>query len=424
MPHCKGGQVTRDGGRARAFSDSAQVSLRGYLRACARHRAGLWASRARTRALDAPRRARAEQRARLAMLHPKRAPTADDAPRGPGGASPAVIFVLALGFAWIDLGHPGGARDRASTAFQGVGQGGPRGANQSGPKAAMPPAARTTADLVVLVSLDGLRPDVITPSMRALHKLYLQGASPHLARTIDKSATLPSHASMVSGVDPDQHGLDFNAYRPERGVIVEAHRVLGGARGRAADRRCSWARTSSSTCLARPTDAEFKMGGMLCEQAAQVRPAAPARGPQGPGVPALRRRGQRGPPRRLDDRRVHAGRAHGRSLSRAGHGHPGGCRHDSTARCCIVTSDHGGHNRGHGTRLDVDQHIPWYAWGAGVKRGRISRSVHTTDTAATVLAALGLSLPGGTHGQPVTEAFSRPLGPAGHADGGRAGRTP
>src|SRR5688572_17344312 len=79
--------------------------------------------------------------------------------------------------------------------------------------------AQPSADLVVLVSLDGLRPDVITPDMRALHRLYLQGVSPHTARTIDKSATLPSHASMVSGVDESQHGLNFNAYRPDRAAI-------------------------------------------------------------------------------------------------------------------------------------------------------------------------------------------------------------
>jgi arylsulfatase A-like enzyme len=79
----------------------------------------------------------------------------------------------------------------------------------------------------------------------------------------------------------------------------------------------------------------------------------------------------------------------------------------------LVTSDHGGHKRSHGTRMEADQRIPWYAWGAGVRRGRISRPVHTTDTAATVLAALGLALPDDAHGRPVIEAFARPLGPSG-----------
>jgi len=79
----------------------------------------------------------------------------------------------------------------------------------------------------------------------------------------------------------------------------------------------------------------------------------------------------------------------------------------------VVTSDHGGHQRSHGTRLDVDQRIPWFAWGAGVKRGRFSHAVHTTDTAATILAALGLPAPQGMTGQAVTEAIQGQLGPAG-----------
>jgi arylsulfatase A-like enzyme len=79
----------------------------------------------------------------------------------------------------------------------------------------------------------------------------------------------------------------------------------------------------------------------------------------------------------------------------------------------LVTADHGGHNRSHGTRLDVDQRIPWFAWGAGVRRGRFARPVNTIDTAATVLSALGVALPPGMHGQPVFEAFSSALGPSG-----------
>src|SRR5262245_16451623 len=61
---------------------------------------------------------------------------------------------------------------------------------------------RGPVDAVVVVSIDGLRPDVLTPSVKALHQLSQQGTSARVARTINKSATLPSHASMVSGVEP------------------------------------------------------------------------------------------------------------------------------------------------------------------------------------------------------------------------------
>ncbi|HEX6240460.1 MAG TPA: sulfatase-like hydrolase/transferase, partial [Polyangiales bacterium] len=86
---------------------------------------------------------------------------------------------------------------------------------------------------------------------------------------------------------------------------------------------------------------------------------------------------------------------------------------DADRTLLLVTADHGGHKRSHGTGLDVDQRIPWFAWGAGVRRGRFSRPVNTIDTAATVLTALGLALPDGIHGQPIADAFTSALGPSG-----------
>lgn len=327
------------------------------------------------------------------------------------GALASMVFLLAVGFAWVDLGtravhaivppEPALASAKADAPSPVV----------QGPLAAMPPTARATADLVVLVSLDGLRPDAITPSMRALHKLYLQGASPQLARTIDKSATLPSHASMVSGVDPDQHGLDFNAYRPDRGVISKPT-VFSVAHGAGLPTSMFVGKNKLKHLLARPTDAQFKMGGMLCEKLLKF--ALPHLREARKGLVFLHFADVDSAGHRvgwMTDEYMQAARTADACLDQVMDTLVDMGRMDRTL--LIVTSDHGGHNRSHGTRLDVDQRIPWYAWGAGVKRGRIPRSVHTTDTAATVLAALGLSLPAGTHGQPVAEAFSRPLGPAG-----------
>ena len=131
-----------------------------------------------------------------------------------------VVFLLAFGLAWSEAAPPVHAVDPPAGSLAA------RGAElwtRGVAPARKLSSAQASADLVVLVSLDGFRPDVIAPDMHALHKLYLQGASPHIARTIDKSATLPSHASMVSGVDPSQHGLDFNSYRPDHANIELPH---------------------------------------------------------------------------------------------------------------------------------------------------------------------------------------------------------
>jgi hypothetical protein len=70
---------------------------------------------------------------------------------------------------------------------------------------------------VILVSIDGLAPRVLaaceTPTLR---RLAADGASAARAETVVPSVTLTSHASMLSGVGPEAHGVDWNDYRPWR----------------------------------------------------------------------------------------------------------------------------------------------------------------------------------------------------------------
>jgi hypothetical protein len=71
---------------------------------------------------------------------------------------------------------------------------------------------------VLILSIDGFRPDTIelTP-MRNLQALMQQSAYSLVAQTIYPSATLPAHSSMLTGLCPDKHGVDWNDYRPDRG---------------------------------------------------------------------------------------------------------------------------------------------------------------------------------------------------------------
>ena len=68
----------------------------------------------------------------------------------------------------------------------------------------------TAIDHVIIITVDGLRPDALdltdTPTFDALRT---KGAySPH-AQTISLSETLPSHASMLSGMTAEKHGIQF-----------------------------------------------------------------------------------------------------------------------------------------------------------------------------------------------------------------------
>jgi hypothetical protein len=262
---------------------------------------------------------------------------------------------------------------------------------------------RTPADLVVVVSIDGLRPDVITPSMKSLHRLYLQGSSARVARTINKSATLPSHASMVSGVDADEHGLDFNAYRPERGNIGRPT-MFSVAHGAGLPTHMFVGKAKLKHLLGKPTDAQIKVAGGGCKRL--LKEAVPQLKEQKRGLlfmhfadpdSAGHRNGW------MSDQYVSAARDADACIEQVMETIERGGQMERTL--LVVTSDHGGHGRSHGTRMEVDQRIPWYAWGANARRGRTQRQIHTTDTAATALSALGLKVPDSMHGQPVVEAI-------------------
>src|SRR5204863_5390510 len=71
--------------------------------------------------------------------------------------------------------------------------------------------ARPAVEHVVIVSIDGLRPDMMlrnnTPVMRSLMR---SGCYTMWARTTEVSITLPSHVSMLTGVVPERHGIWWN----------------------------------------------------------------------------------------------------------------------------------------------------------------------------------------------------------------------
>src|SRR5438552_7612176 len=63
---------------------------------------------------------------------------------------------------------------------------------------------------VVVISLDGLRPDAIPTDAPTLLRIAREGAATATAETQDPSLTLPSHTSMVTGLTPKHHGYTWN----------------------------------------------------------------------------------------------------------------------------------------------------------------------------------------------------------------------
>jgi hypothetical protein len=279
---------------------------------------------------------------------------------------------------------------------------------QKAPAAATHDGSRkhALADLAVLISIDGLRPDVIFPNALSIHRLILEGAFAPVARTASKSATLPSHASMVSGVDVDRHGLGFNAYRPERGNI-QYPTIFTAAKKAGLTTALFVGKRKLEHLLDPNSQVRFEVGGVRCSRVTKL--ALPYLRTAEPGVVFLH----------FDDT-DNAGHQFGWMSEEylAGVKRADYCvkqvldalrtRPGMDRTLLVVTADHGGHGHDHAAPIPPDTHIPWVAWGgAAAKTTRVRRTVSTTDTAATILYALDLPMPPDIEGKPVLEALRR-----------------
>lgn len=330
--------------------------------------------------------------------------------------------------------------------------------------AAPPTVARPAPALrVVLVSVDGLRPDAIDRADAPhLRRLRARGASSPDAETVRPSITLPSHASMLTGLDFPRHGVVWNNYRP--GHI--AHPTILSVVARHGGSTAILFAKDKFHHLADPAEGHWIYGPPIPLKAP---PAEDVTDPR--RLERLRRRelAERQPtaePPAGDDRprRPKPGdlmttadllaRAfeeawpawefrltvvHFRECDDAGHrsGWMGPDYLDAVRTvdaaigrivgaieakdgfrrtALIVTSDHGGSGRGHHRVAEPDRaenvRIPWIAAGPGVPQGiTIRRAVRTVDTAPTVLAFLGLEPPAGIDGTRVAEILTGPVPP-------------
>ncbi len=279
---------------------------------------------------------------------------------------------------------------------------------QPPPKTSTPPVTPTATPnvhptRVLILSLDGFRPEAIEMApMPTLLGLLDISAYTLEARTIYPSSTLPSHASMLTGLCPEKHGVHWNSYNP----------ILGYASGTdifdlahaAGLRTVMLVGKEKLRQVTEPdsTDVfEFinDRGTVIAARVAELIP-------QGFGlmfvhIPTPDWMGHEYgwlSPEQLsvlyrDDQALAS------ILSALDES---GLREDTLV---IVTADHGGHGTTHGTNLPEDMLIPWITFGKGILPGQLTTPVSTTDTAATAAWALGLPIPPEWDGLPVLEAF-------------------
>jgi predicted AlkP superfamily pyrophosphatase or phosphodiesterase len=271
------------------------------------------------------------------------------------------------------------------------------------------PSASVTRHVVV-VSIDGLRPDAIAQYQApTLTRLIREGSYSLTASTILPSKTLPSHTSMLTGEPPERHQVLWNNVVSADADVVGVPTIFAVARSHGYLTAAFFSKPKFHP-LQQPESLDYSQapGGWFGrwwsdrtiadveEYLGAARPnllfvhlADPdARGHASGWMSAEYRRG-------VLDADAGLARLIAASDTAFGRGR----------YALIVTADHGGHDFDHGSDDPRDTTIPWIAWGEGVKPGSLDAAIRTMDTASTALWLLGVGEPADWAGAAVTGAF-------------------
>lgn len=244
--------------------------------------------------------------------------------------------------------------------------------------------------------------------MPTVQGLMETGAYSLNAQTIFPSSTLPSHASMLTGMCPSKHAINWNDDLPGRGY-ANGPSLFNQAK-LAGMYTVFFAGKSKMKLVTRPETLDFY-------QYINDRDLTIAR----QAIPLL----QKG----FDLAFIHfptpdgMGHAYGwnseqqlsvirradEAIANILNGLEASGLRESTL--IIISADHGGHDQTHGSSQPEDMTIPWIANGSGVIPLQIEGPINTTDTAATAAWALRLPIPAEWDGVPLVEIFGRPALP-------------
>ena len=258
--------------------------------------------------------------------------------------------------------------------------------------------------MVVFILIDGLRPDALEiadcPNLKALRD---RGASTMRATSVMPSVTLPCHTSIFHSVPPSRHGVTTNVWTPMARPLPGLFDLA-----KAAGKRCAFlynweelrdiARPGSlALSYFRSTSYQPDGDQITADEAARVLPGA-----------------------NPDFAFIYLG-----TVDTAGHYYgwmsDGYIAQIGTVDAALRTlldalpedttyvlqSDHGGHERNHGTELPEDMTIPWLAAGPGIRHGHaIGAPVSLLDTAPTLARLLGVQPHHEWEGRCVEESFA------------------
>lgn len=244
---------------------------------------------------------------------------------------------------------------------------------------------------VILISIDGLRPDGALACGNPFVKELMEASSYTLnGHSVLPTVTLPCHTSMFYGVPPKRHGILTNTYTPPVRPVPGIAEQLSAA-GKVCAAFHNWEPIRhiwTSECMKYTSYIhayeEENSDLMLTEQAA-----------------ALIRRKQ------PDFLFIHLVETD----EKGGHDHgwmsPEYLQQVSNAFSCakklfeaadgryhiIITADHGGHGRMHGEDCPEDYIIPMFFFGKAFRPGKVLEEAGLLDLAPTIAALECVSIP-------------------------------
>ena len=255
----------------------------------------------------------------------------------------------------------------------------------------------------VIISIDGLTPKEITPETTPnLMRFLNSGAYTLQAKSILPSGTLPSHASMLTGSCPATHGITWNDYKPDNGYAnsLDLFELADGAGLRTA----MLIGKIKLSQITEPENIDYlfisSQGDKnISTEALQVIDSGfdllfihlPDNDILGHEFGWLSNEQLIN----LTNTDKYLGEILNR-LEATSYGNN---------NLIIITSDHGGHEKTHGSNLQDDVTVPWVISAIGVKPQEINIPISIVDTSPTIAWAMDFPIPLDWEGQAITEAF-------------------
>jgi predicted AlkP superfamily pyrophosphatase or phosphodiesterase len=257
--------------------------------------------------------------------------------------------------------------------------------------------------MVIFIMIDGTRPDALDQTeCPNLKGLIQRGSSTMTATSVMPSITLPCHMSIFHSVPPTRHGITANLYLPMARPLPGLVETLRSAGKRSAF-VYNWEPLRD---LARPENVSY---------AYYREPKLDVTYDDVVGAEAVRLLQEE----QYDFLFIYFG-----SIDTAGHAYgwmaPEYLQQISRVdglignvlkampedTTIIVQSDHGGHDRSHGTESPEDMTIPWIIAGPSIRQGHtITSPVNLINTAPTIVKLLGVEPNHFWEGTAVDEVF-------------------